>query len=112
MLVISSVLLLGLTTGCNTLSTKGKLYATLESTQIAVHNAMNEYGRLVRAGKVNDSKKQEVRTAYLQYQSAYDAAVVAASFDYKSATPENVRNLRDIILNIVLSLTTPAKITN
>jgi len=99
-LIISTILFVS----CAGLSPKAKTFATLEATQTVVHNTMNEYGRLYRAGKVSVDTRTKVTDAHNSYRQAFEGALVAAEFNFQSATPENVRQLRDTLLSIVLTI--------
>lgn len=93
-----------LVTGCAQLSPRAKVAATLESTQIAVTEAMNLYGSAFRAGKVSSPTRRTIRAIHADYKVAFDAAVTAAEFNYKAVTPDSVLKLKNDLLAIIITL--------
>ena len=81
LVIIAEILLLG----CST--TEFKTYKTLRATQTAVVATMETYRDLYNAGEIDARERAEVKAMYERYQRLFNSALVAAEFDYKSATP-------------------------
>lgn len=82
LVVIAKVLLVGCVTS------ESKTYKTLRATQTAVVAAMETYRTLYNAGEIDAEERADIRKKYTQYQEYFDAALTAAEFDYRAATPE------------------------
>ncbi len=55
----------------------GNAYKTLGTVVVSVDTSMQEYGDLVRAGKISQATQDKVKSAYLKYYSAMGAARAA-----------------------------------
>lgn len=95
------MLLLLLPAGCKHLSPRANAFASLEATQSAVHEGMNTYGALYRAGRIEAERAVKVREAHRAYVIGYDVALAALGFDTKAATPDTVRALAIQLLTLI-----------
>ncbi len=61
----------------------GNAYKTLGTVVVSVDTAMQEYGDLVRAGRLDQATQDKVKSAYLKYYTAMGAARAALK-DYEA----------------------------
>lgn len=99
--------LLFLPSGCkgnNKPTAEAVVYQTLRTTQIAVDAAMQSYGVLVRAGKVDLAKQNTIDTVHETFRTSFIAAAKLAKQDWSTLTPVNVLALQNELLALVSKL--------
>ena len=102
LLVAAPLAPIALTTGCVT--TQTVTYNTLKATVATVDSAMSAYADMVVAGKVNPETQTRVKHIYGEYEVAVRAAIVAAKFNYASATPKEVSFLATDLLEALQTI--------
>lgn len=81
-----------LATGCNT-PAKTVAYKTLKSVADTVDVSMKAYAEAVAVGAVDAESIAKVNRLHDQYRVAFKKAVLAAKFDYATASPAELSSL-------------------
>jgi len=102
LLIAAPLAPIALTTGCATTQTVS--YNTLKATVATVDSTMSAYADMVVAGKVNPETQNRVKVIYTEYEVAVRAAIVAAKFNYSTATPKEVSFLVSDLLAAIQSI--------
>jgi hypothetical protein len=100
--VVTSTLV---TTGCAT-SPRRATYDTLATIGAAVDKSMKMYSDAVLAGRITPEQREKVRAVKNQYNQIYVTACNAAAFDYGTAAPEDLINIKNELLDLIVVLIT------
>ena len=81
-----------ITPGCST-PAKTVAYKTLKSVGETVDTAMKAYAEAIAVGAVDAENQAKVRSLHDQYRASFKKAVLAARFDYTTASPAELSSL-------------------
>lgn len=94
-------------TGCATTrpATVSKVaFRTLETSQVVVDKAMVVYGDMCARGKVSIDDQKKIDAIHAAYRDSFRIAVISASFNYKSLTPDTVQGFVDSLISAISKL--------
>ena len=100
--VLFAMVTLCLLSGCASTTGGGSYH--LKQTRDDVDWAMTRYHNRLSFGFISVGEDQQVAAAYKAYQTAFNEAVWQAHSDYKTPTPDNVKQLANQLLSILSSI--------
>lgn len=92
-------------TGCVTpRTTEAVVFDSFRTTYNAAYSAYTGYLELVVAGKVSKIQEEKVDNAWNNFRAGFSIALQAASNDWNTASPEQVRLLANRLLQLIRTI--------